>query len=163
MSEFTPIQTQEEFDKAIKGRLAQKDRELEEKYKEYLSPEKVSELKKDYEKKLADSTSLVKEAQEKLKTFDTTVSELTKRAEAAEKTILKTKIAYDHKLPMELANRLVGETEEELSKDAESLSKIVSTGQTPPPYTREVNRTGGSSSKDAAMLNLLTQLTQQTN
>ena len=160
MSEFTPIQTQEEFDKAIKGRLAQKDRELEEKYKEYLSPEKVSELKKDYEKKLADSTSLVKEAQEKLKTFDTTVSELTKRAETAEKTILKTKIAYDHKLPMELANRLVGETEEELSKDAESLSKIVSTGQTPPPYTREVNHTGGSSSKDAAMLNLLTQLTQ---
>lgn len=163
MSEFTPIQTQEEFDKAIKGRLAQKDRELEEKYKEYLSPEKVSELKKDYEKKLADSTSLVKEAQEKLKTFDTTVSELTKRAETAEKTILKTKIAYDHKLPMELANRLVGETEEELSKDAESLSKIVSTGQTPPPYTREVNRTGGSSSSDAAMLNLLTQLTQKTN
>lgn len=163
MSEFTPIQTQEEFDKAIKGRLAQKDRELEEKYKEYLSPEKVSELKKDYEKKLADSTSLVKEAQEKLKTFDTTVSELTKRAETAEKTILKTKIAYDHKLPMELANRLVGETEEELSKDAESLSKIVSTGQTPPPYTREVNRTGGSSSSDVAMLNLLTQLTQKTN
>lgn len=163
MSEFTPIQTQEEFDKAIKGRLAQKDRELEEKYKEYLSPEKVSELKKDYEKKLVDSTGLVKEAQEKLKTFDTTVSELTKRAETAEKTILKTKIAYDHKLPMELANRLVGETEEELSKDAESLSKIVSTGQTPPPYTREVNRTGGSSSSDAAMLNLLTQLTQKTN
>lgn len=163
MSEFTPIQTQEEFDKAIKGRLAQKDRELEEKYKEYLSPEKVSELKKDYEKKLVDSTDLVKEAQEKLKTFDTTVSELTKRAETAEKTILKTKIAYDHKLPMELANRLVGETEEELSKDAESLSKIVSTGQTPPPYTREVNRTGGSSSSDAAMLNLLTQLTQKTN
>ena len=35
MSEFTPITTQEEFDKAIKGRLAQKDRELEEKFKPF--------------------------------------------------------------------------------------------------------------------------------
>ena len=48
MSDFTPIQTQEEFDKAIKGRLAQKDREAEERYKDYLSPDKVSELKADY-------------------------------------------------------------------------------------------------------------------
>ena len=39
MSEFTPIETQEDFDKAIKSRLAQKDRVLAEKYKSYLSPE----------------------------------------------------------------------------------------------------------------------------
>ena len=37
MSEFKAIETQEEFDKAIKARLAQKDRELADQYKDYQS------------------------------------------------------------------------------------------------------------------------------
>ena len=50
--EFKVIETQEDFDKAIQKRLAQKDRELEEKFKDYLAPDKVSALKEEYEKKL---------------------------------------------------------------------------------------------------------------
>lgn len=158
MSDFTPIQTQEDFDKAIKSRLAQKDRELAEKFKDYLSPEQAAELKADYEKKLGELNGSIKEAQEKLKTFDTTVSELTKRAETAEKTVMKSRIASQHKLPVELADRLVGETEDELNKDAESLAKYVGTSSTPPLHTRET-LTGAAGSTDAAFLNLLGQLT----
>ena len=161
MSEFTPITTQEEFDKAIKGRLAQKDRELEEKFKDYLSPDKVSELKKDYENKLEESKRLVKEAQDKLKENESSVAELKTRAEKAESSILKSKIAYQHKLPMELADRLVGETEEDLNKDAESLASIVGSGSTPPLYTRETNNAGGATANDVAMLGLLSALTQK--
>lgn len=161
MSEFTPITTQEEFDKAIKGRLAQKDRELEEKFKDYLSPDKVSELKKDYENKLEESKRLVKEAQDKLKENESSVAELKARAEKAESSILKSKIAHQHKLPMELADRLVGETEEDLNKDAESLASIVGSGSTPPLYTRETNNAGGATANDAAMLGLLSALTQK--
>ena len=161
MSEFTPITTQEEFDKAIKGRLAQKDRELEEKFKDYLSPDKVSELKKDYENKLEESKRLVKEAQDKLKENESSVAELKTRAEKAESSILKSKIAHQHKLPMELADRLVGETEEDLNKDAESLASIVGSGSTPPLYTRETNNAGGATANDAAMLGLLSALTQK--
>ena len=161
MSEFTPITTQEEFDKAIKGRLAQKDRELEEKFKDYLSPDKVSELKKDYENKLEESKRLVKEAQDKLKENESSVAELKARAEKAESSILKNKIAHQHKLPMELADRLVGETEEDLNKDAESLASIVGSGSTPPLYTRETNNAGGATANDAAMLGLLSALTQK--
>ena len=161
MSEFTPITTQEEFDKAIKGRLAQKDRELEEKFKDYLSPDKVSELKKDYENKLEESKRLVKEAQDKLKENESSVAELKARAEKAESSILKSKIAHQHKLPMELAERLVGETEEDLNKDAESLASIVGSGSTPPLYTRETNNAGGATANDAAMLGLLSALTQK--
>ncbi len=162
MSDFTPIQTQEEFDKAIKGRLAQKDRELEERYKDYLSPDKVAEMKKGYEEKLGEVSKLAKESEARASEAIKAMSELTQRAETAEKAILKTKIANDHKLPMELADRLVGETEEELSKDAENLAKIVSTGTaTPPLYTREQKHTGGSSAADAEMLSLLSALTQK--
>ena len=161
MSEFSPITTQEEFDKAIKGRLAQKDRELEEKFKDYLSPDKVSELKKDYENKLEESKRLVKEAQDKLKENESSVAELKARAEKAESSILKSKIAHQHKLPMELADRLVGETEEDLNKDAESLASIVGSGSIPPLYTRETNNAGGATANDAAMLGLLSALTQK--
>ena len=161
MSEFTPITTQEEFDKAIKGRLAQKDRELEERFKDYLSPDKVSELKKDYENKLEESKRLVKEAQDKLKENESSVAELKARAEKAESSILKSKIAHQHKLPMELADRLVGETEEDLNKDAESLASIVGSGSMPPLYTRETNNAGGATANDAAMLGLLSALTQK--
>ena len=48
--EFKVIETQEQLDKIIQKRLAQKDRELADMYKEYLSPEKAAELKSEYEK-----------------------------------------------------------------------------------------------------------------
>lgn len=162
MGDFTPIQTQEEFDKAIKGRLAQKDRELEEKYKYYLSPDKAAEMEKAFKEQLEAANKQVKESETKASEAIKSMSELTKRAEAAEKTILKTRIANDHKLPMELANRLVGDTEEALNKDAEELSKIVVTGKAAPPYSREVTHTGNAdTAKQAAMLNLLSALTDQ--
>lgn len=157
MSDFTPIQTQEEFDKAIKGRLAQKDREAEEKYKDYLSPDKVSELKADYEKKLEEAKKTAKEAAEKLSGFDKTVDELKSRAEKAESSLLKTNIAYAHKLPLELAGRLVGTTEEELTKDAESLAALVKPAGTPPLYSNDTNH-GAKSAVDQAMLGLLNQM-----
>lgn len=139
MSEFTPIETQEDFDKAIKSRLAQKDRELAEKYKDYLSPADAEALKANYGKQLEEANQKAKEAQDKLKTFDDTVSELTKRAESAETSLLKNKIAYEHKLPLELANRLIGTTEEELTKDAESLSGLLKPNTAPPLHTSNNN------------------------
>ena len=139
MSEFKVIETQEDFDKAIKARLAQKDREVEEKFKDYLSPEKAEALKADYEKKLEEAAKTLKEVQEKAKGFDQTVSELTKRAESAETSLLKNKIAYEHKLPLELAGRLIGTTEEELTKDAESLSGLMSPKTAPPLHITKTN------------------------
>lgn len=132
MSDFKVIETQEEFDKAIKARLAQKDRELEEKYKDYLSPEQAEELKADFGKQLEDANKLVKEANDKLKNYDNTVSELTKRAETAEVSLLKNRVASENKLPLELADRLIGTTEEELKADAEKLSGILKPGNEPP-------------------------------
>ena len=123
MSEFTPIETQEDFDKAIKSRLAQKDRELAEKYKDYLSPEKAEAMKADYEKKLEEANKTVKEAQDKIKGIDQTVSELTQRAEKAETSLLKNQIAIECELPIKSAHRLVGTTEEELKADAERLKE----------------------------------------
>lgn len=166
MSDFTPIETQEDFDKAIKSRLAQKDREISERYKDYLSPEKAEAMKADYVKQIEEANRSLKEAQDKLKTFDTTVSELTKRAESAETSLLKNKVAYENKLPLELASRLIGTTEEELKKDAESLSGIIkpSGNAAPPLHTGNQNQAAKAGTFEAGMSEFLqavnSQLTQ---
>lgn len=162
MSDFTPIQTQEEFDKAIKGRLAQKDRELEEKYKNYLSPDKVSELKSDYEKKLEEANKSAKEAAAKLSENDKTVAELTKKIETAENSLLKNKIAYEHKLPLELAGRLVGTTEEELTQDAESLAALMKPSSAPPLHSTNPTITT-KTPESQALMGLLSQIKGENN
>lgn len=152
MSEFTPIETQEDFDKAIKSRLAQKDRELAEKYKDYMAPNDVGVLKANYEKQIEEANRKTKEAQDSFKALDGRVSELTKRAESAENSLMKNKIAYEHKLPLELANRLIGTTEEELTKDAESLSGLIKPTSAPPLHTSTNNNPAAAGGDGMAAL-----------
>lgn len=162
MSEFKTIETQEELDKIIKKRLEQKDREVAEAYKDYMSPDDVKAMKADYEKQIQDANKLVEDAKVKLQTFDETVSNLTKRAEAAEVSNLKTKVAIDNNVPIKLASRLVGTTEEELKADAQQLLEGLGTnssgGTTPPLY---LGGQGGSQTNtiDAAMAQFASQLT----
>ena len=164
MSEnFKTIETQEELDKIIKSRLAQKDREVAESYKDYLSPEKAEALKADYEKQLEEANKNLKDAQDKLKTFDSTVSELTKRAETAEVSLMKNRVAYENKLPIELADRLIGANEDELKADAEKLSGILKPTSAPPIHIG--NPTSGASTGtgniDAGMAELVAQINAQ--
>lgn len=160
MSEFTPIMTQEDFDKAIQKRLAQKEREVTEQFKDFLSPQAQSALKEEYENKLAKAGEDLKAAQDKIKSHTDTVSDLTKRAETAESRLLKSKIAYEHKLPLELADRLVGDTKEDLDKDAETLAGLMKPSATAPLHTNEVRSTtaNGNGSVDTGMMQLLSQL-----
>lgn len=161
MSDFTPIETQEDFDKAIKSRLAQKDRELTEKYKGYLSPDEAKAMKADYEKQIEEANKTVKEIQEKLSTFDQTVSELTQRAEKAETTVLKTKIANEKHLPIELADRLIGNTEEELKADADNLSGILKpSGKGAPPLYSGTQK-AASTSLEAGMADFVQAINSQ--
>lgn len=153
MGDFKVIETQEDFDKAIKARLSQKDRELAEKYKDFLSPEDASAMKADFEKELQEANKKVEEAQEKLSSFDETVSNLTQRAEAAENKLLKNKVAYENKLPIELSERLIGKTEEELKADAEKLSAAIKpqSAGAPPAYTGSQKASSGNNYQSGLM------------
>lgn len=165
MSEFKVIETQEDLDKIIQKRLAQKDREIEETYKDYLSPEQVEDIKNDYQKKLDDANKFVEDAKVKLANHDKEVSDLTERAQKAETSLLKGKIALAKGIPYELANRLVGSTEEELTQDAEGIAKLIGGKQqqlTAPLYTNEAgSRTPLASNNDAALLGMLSQISEQ--
>lgn len=125
---FTPEQ-QGKIEEIVKERIAR----VEKKYSDY---EDLKKKAADYdvlsgkrlEEKIKDLEDELKAEREKAGTHDKTVADLTARATLAEKKLLKNEIAQKHNLPLELAERLQGETEEELKADAQALSKLVSSG-----------------------------------
>lgn len=167
---FTPIETQEDFDAAIKKRLEQKEREVKELYKNYLSPEAVEELRKELDGKNADQisdlTDKLTKAQEKAATVDETVKALTDRATAAEKSLLKQRVAHSKGIALELAERLIGDTEEELTADAENFAAYMTPRTAPPMRSTETPLGAFTSSgskgaaNDEAYMALLGQLSQ---
>lgn len=157
--EFKVIETQEDFDKAIQKRLAQKDREMAEKFKDFLSPDQVAELKAEYEKRITDATEQIKSAKEAKTAKDAEFKELTKRAEEAEKALLKNRIANESGIPLELSGRLIGDTEEALRADAESLASFMSPRAAAPLMTTEPVT---ADTKAAAWAQVLAGLNSQT-
>lgn len=109
MAEFEPILTQEAFDAAISQRIR---RERETVRKEFSDYDQVK-------------TSLA-DAQKKSQEHEATIAELQKKIQGYETDSVKTRIALEKGIPLELKNRLAGTTEDEIRKDAESLAKFLS-------------------------------------
>ena len=110
MSDFTVIETQEQFEQAVEERLNAE----REKYSGYLSPDDVAEKYKDYlspdevEKKYTGYIS-AQEAAEK----DTKIKQY-------EQQTVRTKVAKELGLSYEAADFIKGDNEEEMKKSAEA-------------------------------------------
>lgn len=107
--EFAPIETQEAFDAAVEERLEAARQEERGKYADY------DEIKK------------------QLSTANTTNTAQADKIKQLETAALKQRIAGETGIPFTLADRLVGENEEDLRKDAETLLKHVKPQQKTPP------------------------------
>lgn len=131
MADFTPITTQEEFDRAIGDRIKRERETLEKKYSDYADlKSKVA----DYETQLGTLKTSLEDSTKKASEHEKTVADLTGKISSYELASLKTRIAHELGIPYELSGRLTGNDEKELRADAESLSKLVSSGkQAPPP------------------------------
>ena len=105
---FTPINTQEEFDDAIKDRIAREKK----KYEGYMSPDEIEALKG----QLSNSEEL-----EKLKNRNT---ELEDKLKGFERNSLLSKVAEENGLPKNAAQFLKGETKEELAESAKALADL---------------------------------------
>ena len=100
MSEFKPITTQEEFDAAIKARLSRE----KEKYVDY---DQLKSRVEELEKENGDLKSTI---------------EATNQIAGYETASLRTRVALQHGLPYDLADRLQGTDEESFKADAERLA-----------------------------------------
>lgn len=157
MSEFKTITTQEEFDNAIKERLDRQAKktadEVRKGFAGWLSPDDAKKATADLEKQIADLTG-------KLNDSKAAYDKLDGEKKALDLARLKESAARDAGLPFELASRLSGETADELKADAESLSKLVNSGNNSyvAPLFETPAKTAASVS-DAAYMSMLGELT----
>lgn len=125
MTDFKPINTQEEFNEAIKERVSR----VSEKYADY---EQIKKKNIDFETQLSDLTKQLNDLTTEKTSHEKVVAELNSKIQGYETSSLKTRVALELGLPFEFASRLTGDSEESIRKDAESLSKFVGKKQTAP-------------------------------
>ena len=125
MSGFKTIETQEELDRSIGELLARQ----KEKYGDY---DELKQKAADYEKletrvtELETENGALKSAAETSKAsaedYDKQIEDLKKQVAGYETASLRTRIALQNGLPIDLADRLVGDNEEAIKADAERLA-----------------------------------------
>ena len=152
-TEFKAIETQEDFDAAIKARLDRNTKtvtdEVKKSYEGYISPGEA--------KKLNDQiTSLTAQLTER----DGSIADLTAKNKQYETASVKARIAHEKGLPYELAERLSGETEQDIAADADKLAQFVSSQKPAAPLYAPQGGTGAASGTDAALMAMLGELSE---
>jgi gp39 len=139
MSEFKPITTQEEFDAAIKARLSRE----KEKYVDY---DQLKSRVEELEKENGGLKSTIEATNQSKADADKQLEVLQNQIAGYETASLRTRVALQHGLPYDLADRLQGTDEESLKADAERLagfmkpvSKVAPVKSTEPIVPKEDN------------------------
>ena len=140
MAEFTLITTQEEFNSAIKGRLEEARNAVRQQFSDYET------IKND-----------LAAAREGVQKKDAEIADLQNQLKGSRAELAKTRIALEKGLPIEMSERLTGETEDEIRKDAEALEKLFKKQQMPSPAFS----TERGNDKDAALRSLLAGIKNQ--
>ena len=122
MSEFKPITTQEEFDAAIKERLSREKAKYSD-YDQFKS--RVEEL----EKENVGLKSTIEANNQSKADADKQLEEMQNQIAGYETASLRTRIALQHGLPYDLADRLQGNDEESFKADAERLAGFMKKSQ----------------------------------
>src|SRR5690554_3989387 len=84
--------------------------------------EELKKTKESLEKKVDELNVTLTSTKEKYADYDKNIGELNGKIKDYEIKNLKYRIANENGIPLELASKLAGETEEDLKKDAETLS-----------------------------------------
>lgn len=126
-AEFTPITTQEDFDKAIATRLQrERDKAVKETEGRFADYE---QLKSDIES----FKSKYEEINGQLTEKNTEVDKLNAQIKANETANTRAKVARELGIPFDMADRIKGETEDEMKEDAKILASFVKSSQSAPP------------------------------
>ncbi len=153
MSDFKTIETQEQFDEAIKERIAR----VEKKYEKYISPEAAEKLTadkdreiEDLKKQIGDLGNSLNGANDKAKASAEAMADLEAKVKEYETASVKSRIAHEVGIPYELANRLSGETEDDIRKDAEYMKSFTTVQQAMPLRNPEAGGAGGTGQQFAS-------------
>lgn len=130
MADFTPINTQEELNNIIGERLRREretvTREVTQKYEQQISAKDSEIAAKDGE--IAKYKTDMEALNQQLTDANGKISgipALEEKIRGYERASVKSRVAREVGIPYELAERLSGETEEDIRKDAEGMRKLL--------------------------------------
>ena len=121
MSDFKVIETQEQFDEAIKARLVRDREAYAKKFEGWKSAEDIEKMTAEFTKQIKALEDAAAETQKQIAARDEEI----KKSAQYKTDLVKTRIALEMGIPYQMANRLTGETEKEIREDAESFVKAI--------------------------------------
>lgn len=163
MADFTPItiNTQEELNKFFGERALQAKRSAEaEAAQKYAGFDDFKAKAEKYDTDIGAKNQRIAELEGEKTTSAARITELEGKIREYETSSVKMRIARETGLPVELAERLAGEDEASMRKDAESLAKLIK-AQNVAPLKRTDSGAGGGDGKDAAYKKLLDSMRNQ--
>lgn len=143
---FKPIETEDEFEKAVEERLKAERAAIKKTYEGFLSPEDVAAKYKDH---LSPEDVTAKYGKH-LSPED--AAKLNARIKGYENEALKAKIAHEAGLTYDAVRFLSGEDEASIKKNAETLKGLIGANNVAPLANPEGVLSGG---QDAALKNTL--------
>ena len=135
MADFTPINTQEEFEEAIKDRLAREAK----KYEGYTSPDDLEKIKEGHKSEI---DKLNEQMKTQLKEKEDSIAEKDKKIQGYETNSAKMRIAREAGLSYEAVDYIQGSDEEAMKKSAQTLKALIGSGKPAPPlgeFEKETN------------------------
>ena len=155
MSEFTPINTQEELNAIIADRIKRAEEAAKKPYADYEDLKKKVDA---YEKTIGELNDKIKGYETANTENGTALKDLQDKVKSYETQAVKIRIAHEVGIPYDLAERLTGDSEDAIKADAENLKKYMAKPVEAPigaaePETRV-------SDEDAALLKAVNDLTR---
>lgn len=159
MSDFTPIETQEQLDKVIGERIRRAEQKAAEKYADY---EDLKTQNAGYVTQISQLQTQLQAQADKAKESETSIADLTAKVHQYETASVKTKVALEMGLPYQMASRLTGDDENAIRADAEAMKQLIGAQVGPAPLgSTEPSSTKGGSGTGQLWAAVASQMSEQ--
>lgn len=130
---FKVIETQEQFDEMVKDRLERaKETARKETLAEFSDYEDLKQQIDRFKTATSEKDNTIKELESRLKTTEKEKADAQAKTTAVELANTKIKVANELGIPIEMADRLTGDSEESIREDAEHLKDYFGQPKTAP-------------------------------
>ena len=150
--EFKVIESQEQLDAILKGRLEREKVKYNDQIAELT--QKMETQASDAQKQIGELTQSLNALKEEKESFNQTLAERDAKIKEYELSSEKTQIAHELGLSFEAVNFIQGSNTDEIRKSAESLKNLVGTKTTPLAGEVPIGNTE-KATKDAALRSML--------
>lgn len=136
--EFTPIETQEQFDAMVKDRVERAKKSAAKEFETQLKDlEQMKESVTAKETEIGTLKAKITDLEAEKKTNGESYQSMQKELSQVKLSALKQRIAIDAGIPLEMADRLNGEDEESIKEDAEKVKGFIGAKHVAPSFKTE--------------------------